>query len=199
MDEKAKKVLEIFTETQDVYQLKEIEKLAPKKGVISQSVKEVVNGLVADNLLETDKIGSSTYFWIFTDKLTTQKKAKMDKLIQTVKELKSRKADLAKKISASAVNEEEMHQREKYTRRIERNKKKITELKAEVEKFKDCDPVRLNQMKEEVETCRESVERWTTNVMAIRTWAANKMSVNESEIGKQMGIPDGFDYVDDDD
>lgn len=41
------------------FQLKELEKLGPKKGVISQSVKDVVQSLVDDDLVSKDKIGTS--------------------------------------------------------------------------------------------------------------------------------------------
>lgn len=40
-------------------QLKELEKLGPKKGVITQSVKDVVQSLVDDDLVFKDKIGTS--------------------------------------------------------------------------------------------------------------------------------------------
>lgn len=39
--------------------LKDLEKLGPKKGVISQSVKDVVQSLVDDDLVFKDKIGTS--------------------------------------------------------------------------------------------------------------------------------------------
>lgn len=42
-----------------MFQLKELEKLGPKKGVISQSVKDVVQSLVDDDLVLKDKIGTS--------------------------------------------------------------------------------------------------------------------------------------------
>lgn len=41
------------------FQLKELEKLGPKKGVISQTVKDVVQSLVDDDLVSKDKIGTS--------------------------------------------------------------------------------------------------------------------------------------------
>lgn len=47
------------------FQLKELEKLGPKKGVISQSVKDVVQSLVDDDLVFKDKIGTSVSdIWI---------------------------------------------------------------------------------------------------------------------------------------
>lgn len=41
------------------FQLKELEKMGPKKGVISQSVKDVIQSLVDDDLVAKDKIGIS--------------------------------------------------------------------------------------------------------------------------------------------
>lgn len=41
------------------FKLKDLEKLGPKKGVISQSVKDVVQSLVDDDLVFKDKIGTS--------------------------------------------------------------------------------------------------------------------------------------------
>ena len=43
----------------------DVEKLAPKKGVIVQSVKEVLQALVDDSVLHQDKIGISNFFWSF--------------------------------------------------------------------------------------------------------------------------------------
>lgn len=41
------------------FQLKELEKMGPKRGVISQSVKDVIQSLVDDDLVAKDKIGIS--------------------------------------------------------------------------------------------------------------------------------------------
>ncbi|KIK97112.1 hypothetical protein PAXRUDRAFT_825284 [Paxillus rubicundulus Ve08.2h10] len=76
VEEKRVKLLEIFHESKDFYQLKELEKLGPKlKGIVSQSVKEILQSLVDDGLVQSDKIGSSNcacaltciYALIFSD------------------------------------------------------------------------------------------------------------------------------------
>ena len=41
----------------------DVEKLAAKEGVVLQSVKEVLQGLVDDELVHMDRIGASNYFW----------------------------------------------------------------------------------------------------------------------------------------
>lgn len=58
LEEKRTKVLEIFHESDDVYQLKEIEKIAAGRGVTVQSVKEVVQSLVDDDLVHQVRHGA---------------------------------------------------------------------------------------------------------------------------------------------
>ncbi|KAJ0616807.1 putative mnd1, HTH domain-containing protein [Helianthus annuus] len=65
LEENREKMLQIFYDSQDFYLLKELEKLCPRKGVISQSFKDVVQSLVDDDLVSKDKIGTSVYFGVF--------------------------------------------------------------------------------------------------------------------------------------
>ena len=53
----------------DFYQLKELERMCQKeKGITSMSVKEILTSLVDDGMVDTDKIGTSVYFWAFPSK-----------------------------------------------------------------------------------------------------------------------------------
>ncbi|RCN27795.1 hypothetical protein ANCCAN_26467, partial [Ancylostoma caninum] len=69
LEEKRAKMLELFYESKEFFQMKELEKIAPKKkGVISQSVKEVTQSLVDDGLVECEKIGTFVCYWAFPSK-----------------------------------------------------------------------------------------------------------------------------------
>ena len=53
----------------DFFQLKELESQCHKeKGITSMSVKEILTSLVDDGMVDTDKIGTSVYFWAFPSK-----------------------------------------------------------------------------------------------------------------------------------
>lgn len=41
----------------------DIEKIAPKRGVVLQAVKDVLQGLVDEDLVHCEKIGISNFFW----------------------------------------------------------------------------------------------------------------------------------------
>ncbi|KAG8921393.1 hypothetical protein FRC01_000268, partial [Tulasnella sp. 417] len=84
-EEKRVKLLEIFHESKDFYQLKELEKLGPKlKGIVSQSVKDVLQSLVDDNLVCSDKIGTSNFFWSFPSAKGVMLQKKSDSLEATL-------------------------------------------------------------------------------------------------------------------
>ena len=42
--------------------------LARSARAVAQSVKEVLDSLLADNIVDTDKIGTSVYYWAFPSK-----------------------------------------------------------------------------------------------------------------------------------
>ena len=98
LEEKRQKMMEIFYESKDVFLLKDIEKIAPKSkganryyvevdllliytllsGITSMSVKDVLTSLVDDGLVDSDKIGTSVYFWAFPSKATQVRKRKIE-------------------------------------------------------------------------------------------------------------------------
>lgn len=60
-------------ETKDVFQLKDMEKIAPKeKGITAMSVKEVPQSLVDDGMVDCERTGTSNYYWDFLSKLFMQ-------------------------------------------------------------------------------------------------------------------------------
>ena len=56
VDEKRKRMMEVFYEKKDVFQLKELEKICPKeKGITPMSVKEILQSLVDDDMVRDAK------------------------------------------------------------------------------------------------------------------------------------------------
>lgn len=82
LDEKRQRMTDFFYEKasvnmcslfvslqKDFFTLKELERLCHKeKGIPSMTVKDVLMSLVYDSIVDTDKIGTSVYFWAFPSK-----------------------------------------------------------------------------------------------------------------------------------
>ena len=68
LDDKRQKLLEVYYSHKSVLNLKEVEKYGAKKGVVLQTIKDVNQSLIDDNLVETDKIGIGAFFWALPSK-----------------------------------------------------------------------------------------------------------------------------------
>ncbi len=97
LDEKRHRMLDLFYTKKDFFLLKELEKIAPKeKGIVAQSVKDVVQSLVDDDMVETDKIGTSVYFWSFPSKATMSRKRKLAEVEEKVEQTRAKAARVEK-------------------------------------------------------------------------------------------------------
>ena len=90
-EEKRERMLELFHEKKDFFLLKEVEKIAFKeKSILSQSVKDVLQSLVDDDLINSEKIGTSVYFWAFPSNALVTKKKKIEDVSNKVDGLRSK-------------------------------------------------------------------------------------------------------------
>lgn len=196
LEEKRTKMMEIFFEEKDFFQLKELEKIAPKKkGIITQSVKDVVQSLVDDCMVDTDKIGTCVYFWAFPSKATAIRRTKLDNIEEKVNEANKRVKSAQDRMAQAQVGREEGDERSTLIERVGELENQQNLITQEIQKFRDCDPEVLEQMKKETLIATDAVNRWTDNVFAIKSWCKNKFCIAESTINKQFSIPEELDYV----
>lgn len=196
LEEKRAKMLELFYESQEFFQMKELEKIAPKqKGVIAQSVKEVTQSLVDDGLVECEKIGTFVCYWAFPSKALQSRKRKISQLEESVKDLEKRIKDGAAQLKEQKKGKEDSKERtellELYTRLQEEEK----ELSDRLSQYAEYDPEAIAQVKLRTEKAREDANRWTDNVFAIKKWCKSKFGIEEKVLDKQFEIPEDFDYV----
>ncbi|XP_012687148.2 meiotic nuclear division protein 1 homolog [Clupea harengus] len=197
LEEKRSRMMEIFFETKDVFQLKDIEKMAPKmKGITPMSVKDVLQSLVDDNMVDCERVGTSNYYWAFPSKAVHARKLRIEELEKQHQEGKQRKIALQQAVDVAKVGRQGTEDRAALLRELKDLKEQKLQLKAELEKYKECDPGVVDEMRKENITAKEAVSRWTDNVFAIKSWAKRKFSFEDSRIDKAFGIPEDFDYMD---
>lgn len=189
-------MLDLLYEKQDFFQLRELERLGPKeKGVVSQSVKEVIQSLVDDGLVDTDKIGTSVYFWAFPSKGVSVRQNKLNSLEQKLTEVRQKRRQLDQQLAEAAVGREECKDREALLRDLAARRQQVSQLDAELLQYKDCDPAALEELRQQTHVATEAANRWTDNIFNIKTWCKRKFAMEESQIDKQFGIPEDFDYI----
>ena len=69
LDDKRMVILKLYHDHKEPFNLKEIENLGAKAGVVQQTIKDVNQSLVDDSLVQSDKIGSANFFWSFPSKV----------------------------------------------------------------------------------------------------------------------------------
>lgn len=198
MEEKREKILQIFYDSQDFFLLKELEKSGPKKGVISQSVKDVVQSLVDDDLASKEKIGTSVYFWSLPSCAGNQLRTVHRKLNSDLQSSKKRHAELVDQCEALRKGREESDEREEALAELKTIEMKYNELKEEMEKYADNDPAAVQAMKEAVEVAHVAANRWTDNVFTLRQWCSNNFPQAKEQLEnmyQEAGITDEFDYL----
>jgi len=105
-EEKCAKLLKIFHDTNEFYSLKELEKLAKETGMVIKDVKEILQSLVDDGRVESDKISQSLYFWSFANRIHQTKQKQLDELRKTEAALRD------KLVTLQALKSEQEQQQE---------------------------------------------------------------------------------------
>ncbi|OXA60993.1 meiotic nuclear division protein 1 homolog [Folsomia candida] len=196
LEEKRTRMLEVFYEKKDVFQLKELEKIGPQeKGVVSQSVKEVVQSLVDDGFVESERIGTSVYFWSFPSKATQSRKRKLEQLETQETELGEKANEIVQEAKRAKLSRNETPEREEMIATIRKLEEEQKQLKKVLEQYRDSDPDAIAQERQDIKDFTQHANRWTENVFTFQTWLRNKFSMSESEIKKSFGIPEELDYL----
>ncbi|KAM9330447.1 meiotic nuclear division protein 1 homolog [Gastrophryne carolinensis] len=197
VEEKRQKMMEIFFETKDVFQLKDLEKIAPKeKGITSMSVKDILQSLVDDAMVDSERIGTSNYFWAFPSKALHARKRKLEALESQMKEANQKKKSLEQSVEKAKVGRQDTEERSALTQELSLLRQQRDQLKVELEKYKECDPDVIEEIRQANKVAKDAANRWTDNIFSVKSWAKKKFGFEESRIDKTFGIPEDFDYID---
>ncbi|VAI17117.1 unnamed protein product [Triticum turgidum subsp. durum] len=166
-------MLQIFYESQDFYLLKELEKMGPKKGVISQSVKDVVQSLVDDDLVLRDKIGTSVYFWSLPSCAGNQLRTTYNKLESDLSNSKKRYMELLEQRDDLKRGREDTDEREDALEELKAVELRHKKLKEELAAYADSDPSALEAM-----SMRSIIPNFTVGV---GTWTSIIVLIHHSD------------------
>ncbi|GLB37077.1 putative meiotic nuclear division protein 1 [Lyophyllum shimeji] len=195
-EEKRVKLLEIFHETKDFYQLKELEKLGPKmKGIVSQSVKEVLQSLVDDGLVQGDKIGSSNFFWSFPSQQGAMVQARLSSAKDTRDSLKEQLTEVRKSIETERSARPESESRSQALAQLADLRKQVVALEEELAAYGECDPVKVEEKKRAVFLAKEAAVRWTDNYGTLLSYFTRQNGVDPAEIRKFLDIDEEYEDI----
>ncbi|KAI7871138.1 meiotic nuclear division protein 1 [Spinellus fusiger] len=193
-EEKRKRLEALFHESGDFYQLKEVEKLGTKKGIVSQAIKDVLQSLVDDGLVSTDRIGTSNYYWSFpaTAALTHTRmrdlKRERDEELEKRKKLKETTDTLSSACQPSEEREALLHQ---WKQAQQENKALLLALSP----YKNNDPVMIKAKASASLRAKEAANRWTENLWTLQSYCVRTFGIERSVLNEQFGLEDTLDTL----
>eukprot|EP01107_Rhizomastix_libera_P006515 TRINITY_DN20662_c0_g1_i1.p1 TRINITY_DN20662_c0_g1~~TRINITY_DN20662_c0_g1_i1.p1 ORF type:complete len:206 (-),score=61.21 TRINITY_DN20662_c0_g1_i1:49-666(-) len=196
VDEKRERMRDLFLETKTVYTLKELEKVASKeKGIVSQTVEEILKSLCDDNMVMSDKIGTSNYFWAFPSQEVVLKTNRIESLEKELETQKRKRAEMESQVEELQKGREESDERTKKMTRLEELRKQNSSLKDEIALYAENDPELITALCDDSKEATTHANRWTDNIFTMRSYAEQNCNFPQADFNMQFNIPDELDYV----
>ncbi|XP_037805887.1 meiotic nuclear division protein 1 homolog [Lucilia sericata] len=197
-DEKQVKLLELFHETNDVYQLKDLERLAPQeKGIVMQSVKTTLQELVDNGLVQSEKISGSLYYWSFPSENIKRLEKQINDVESKTLKIEQRLQTTQSQLKNAEDALEDLTTVEVITREIAVLKEEKETLEKQLQQFQhEVDYEELKAKECDTKKLLEAANRWTDNVFMTKSWCKRKFDKQDRELNKAFGIPEELDYVD---
>ncbi|CDU19910.1 hypothetical protein YYC_00695 [Plasmodium yoelii 17X] len=185
---------DIMLESESFFILKELEALAPKKGIRSIFVKDLIQQLIDDNKIKSEKVGSQNVFWI----LKTEESSILQNKYQELKDKKEEYEEMAqaeKENYAELENSLSLKTDElKDTLKEVKNVLDSIEIKkSELDKLKKTDIRQIEKMKIQSNFATESIERWNNNIFLLKQWIQDRTKNSGDVVDRLLGIKDIFD------
>lgn len=185
-----------YSSQKDVFTLKELQRIAPKeKGIISQSVEDVLKSLVDDGDVQTDKIGLSNYFWAFPSQGIALKRAKLAASEREQAEAEERAAEQRKAHERLAAGREDSERRSTLLEALRGLRERRERAAAEIAQYAENDPDLLEALRRDAKRAEEGANRWTDNIFILKKYCADKFGLPGEDFLKSFGLPAEFDYV----
>jgi len=193
-------VLEVFHRGADVLVLKDVEKAAAARGVVLQSVKEVLQSLVDDDLVRQERIGAANYYWSFPAEASTTARTDAER---AGREAEARRADEGRAEAALAAAKEarrgqggggggeggeggdqeaEEAERQAKAARAQELERAVAALREELQARATSDPRHLDALKAGARCAADACGRWADNCGALRDWLAKKFEGRAAEL-----------------
>ncbi|GMR53835.1 hypothetical protein PMAYCL1PPCAC_24030, partial [Pristionchus mayeri] len=195
-DEKRKRMLDLFYERKEFFQLKELEKMAPKeKGVISQSVKEVTQLLVEEGFVECEKIGTFVCYWAFPTKASQMRQRRLDDLANKIEDMERKIVEGCEHIKMESMGKQNNNEREELKEELLGVKQSEDKLMSDLKSLQKYDPESVKESRKRSLKLMDDANRWTDNIFSSIKWCKKKFNMDEKGLRKQFDIPDDLDYV----
>ncbi|KLO18345.1 Aldo/keto reductase [Schizopora paradoxa] len=162
---------------------------------VSQSVKDVLQSLVDDGLVQADKIGSSNFFWSFPSQRGSMLQNRLNAVKDTHSDLQKQLAETKANMDKERSAREETDERAEALAELSSARAELASLEKEMSQYGSCDPVKLEAKRRAVTLGQEAAARWTDNVMLLQSYFTRQRGVDPGDVRQYLGIGEDFEDI----
>ncbi len=181
LEDKRQILLNLFKGSGSFFHYKDIEKHCTQNKISFMIVKDLLAGITADNLLETEKIGSSAYYWSLPNRVFEAKKKQLERENANIENSKKEIENLKQKIEENkkirVENDERKHNLEELAE-LENQKKEYLKI---LKDFENKDPEKYEKYKNATKCMGQLNDFWVDNIYTIEQWMKTKRPDMEFE------------------
>ena len=174
LEDKRQILLKLFKGSGSFFHYKDIEKHCTQNKISFMIVKDLLAGITADNLLETEKIGSSAFYWYLPNRVFDAKKKQLERECANIENSKNEIENLKQKIienKALRVENEERKKNLEELTELENQKKEYLKI---LKDFESKDPEKYDKYISTTKNMGQLYEFWVDNIYNIEHWIKNK-------------------------
>ncbi|KAL9099319.1 MAG: hypothetical protein Q9163_005168 [Psora crenata] len=189
-------ILQYLQNSGTAHTIKELEKSLPSVASINgMQVKDYLQALSDEGKIHVEKIGSGNWYWTFLseekntrDAILGDLRAEKEKVELGLQEVEGRMRQAREKRG------EDEGRTELVEKRIVLDAE-VTELKEELDGYKDGDPAEVEKRKQDIEGFKASAERWTDNIMILEGHLKSIMGGDSEALDSVKRQVYGTEYV----
>jgi len=158
-------------------------------------VKDVLQSLVDDGLVQADKIGSSNFFWSFPSQRGSMMMNRLNAVKDTRSELQNQLAELQASLDKEKAAREDTDERVEALAELASARAELSALEREMSQYGSCDPAKLEAKRRAATLGQEAAARWTDNVMLLLSYFVRQRGVDPGDVRQYLGIGEDFEDI----
>lgn len=194
-DQKKGILLDVIRESRSFFKLQELEAIGSKRGIVVNTIKEMVQHLVDEGLVMSEKVGSFQLYWSFP---STDIQKKLLRCTSLKNECEEMRREIARKqtiVESERNSKEYTEERKDLEKRFGILKKIDEEQRRELAEFSETDPTVYDRLVAERGAMVEEGNRVTDNIFVVQDYICSRFSMEKSEVASSFNIPQDLDYM----
>ena len=185
LEDKRQILLKLFKGSGSFYHYKDIEKHCTQNKISFMLVKDLLAGITADNLLETEKIGSSAFYWSLPNRVYDAKLKQLEREKTNIENAKNEINNLDQKIEDNKAIRVENDERKKNLEELAELENKKKEYLKVLKDFENKDPEKYEKYINTTKNMSQLNDLWVDNIFTIEQW----MKIKRPDMDFEKAFP----------